>query len=90
MLPIKDILANKKIKNGPVYSKHEFQAFGLKLADDLGDLKHKTLYIKLAKEENRVLLEQALEFVKARSAKSKAKLFMWKVGELKKALGNRL
>ncbi|MFH1896113.1 MAG: hypothetical protein ABH814_01380 [bacterium] len=68
---------------GPVFAKHEFQAFGLYLAQELDDLKHKALYIKLAKEEERAKLWRALEFVKARSPKSKARLFMWKVKKLR-------
>lgn len=78
---IGNLLKNKF--NSPVYSKHEHQAFGMRLAEELGDLKHKALYIKLARDEKRPLLETALEFVKSRQAKNKAKLFMWKLGELR-------
>jgi len=81
---IKSIIKKKKPKT-PVFAKYEFQAFGLYLAGQLGDLKHKALYIKLAKEEERSLLRTALEFVKARTPKSRAKLFMWKLSDLKKA-----
>ncbi len=62
----------------------EFQDFGYRLAVQLDDLKHKSLYMKLAKETDRGLLEQALSFVTDAAARSKAKLFMWKVKELKK------
>jgi predicted metal-dependent phosphoesterase TrpH len=42
------------------------------------------LYIKLAKEENRTLLENALSFaLDYPKAKSKPKIFMWKLKELK-------
>ena len=68
----------------PVYSKHEYQAYGYRLAEEFGDTKHKSLYIKLARDEDRGMLEQALEFVKSRSARNKAKLFMWKLKELRK------
>ena len=65
---------------------HEFQKYGFDLAEELGDLKHKALYIKLAKETPRGLLETAKNFVKdAYQVKSKAKLFMWKLSELKRA-----
>lgn len=66
------------------YISREFQDYGYRLAEELGDLKHKALYIKLAKEFPRPLLEQARNFVKdASNVRNKAKLFMWKLGELK-------
>lgn len=64
----------------------EFQFYGYELAKKLSDLKHKALYIKLAKEEPRDLLEKAYRFaIDYREAKSKAKLFMFKLKELKEA-----
>lgn len=64
----------------------EFQDFGYRLACELNDLKHKSLYIRMAKLEDRGILEDALAFVSdAHNAKNKARLFMWKVKELKKA-----
>ena len=66
------------------YISREFQDFGYQLAVKLNDLKHKSLYIKMAKEVDRGILEQALSFVSdAESAKSKARLFMWRVSQLK-------
>lgn len=76
-----EILKNRKDKKH--YITREFQDYGYRLAESLGDLAHKSLYIKLAKEENRGLLQQALEFVKSANAKSKAKLFMWKLKQLR-------
>lgn len=67
------------------YISREFQKYGYDLAEELGDLEHKTLYIKLAKETPRGLLEAARTFVKdAKNVKSKPRLFMWKLSELKK------
>ncbi len=67
------------------YISQEFQDYGYRLAEKLFDLKHKALYIKLAKELPRSLLEEALNFVKdANNVKSRAKLFMWKLNEIKK------
>lgn len=67
------------------YITREFQDYGYRLAEELGDLKHKSLYIKLAKELPRKLLEEARTFVKdASNVKSPGKLFMWKLSELKK------
>jgi hypothetical protein len=67
------------------YISYEFQKYGYELAKELGDLKNKSLYIKLAKETPRGLLEIARNFVKdAVNVKSRPKLFMWKLSELKK------
>jgi hypothetical protein len=67
------------------YISYEFQKYGYELAKELGDLKNKSLYIKLAKETPRGLMETARNFVKdAYEVKSPAKLFMWKLNELKK------
>lgn len=67
------------------YITQEFQDFGYRMAVELNDLKHKSLYIKMAKDIDRGILEKALSFVSdANSARSKARLFMWKVKELKK------
>lgn len=85
MQKVGDIL--KKFKTDEdKYISYEFQKYGYELATELGDLKNKSLYIKLAKETPRGLLETARNFVKdAYKVKSKPKLFMWKLSELKKA-----
>src|SRR5258708_20513039 len=63
----------------------EFQKYGYDLAVELGDMPHKALYIKLAKTTPRNMLEDARSFVKdASNARSKDRLFMWKLKELKK------
>lgn len=81
---VKDVL--RKFDNDQdKYISFEFQKYGYDLAQDLGDMRHKALYIKMAKETPRALLETARNFVKdAQSVKSKGKLFMWKLSELKK------
>lgn len=86
MQNIKDILQKKSLK-GDRRNTYEFQAYGNLLADELGDSRHRSLYIKLAKSTNRALLERARDFVKASEhATTKGRLFMWKLGELKKEL----
>jgi len=66
------------------YITREFQDYGLRLAQELSDEKHKSLYIKLAKNTEREILEEARMFVKdAYRVKNKARLFMWKIKELK-------
>lgn len=68
------------------YISREFQDYGYRLAEELEDLKHKALYIKMAKEQPRRLLEEARYFVKdAPNVRHRAKLFMWKLKELKNA-----
>lgn len=81
---ISDILKKKGIT--PDHrNKYEFQAYGNRLAEELSDQKHRALYIKLAKKEDRNLLEAAREYVLAsENATTKGKLFMWKLTELKK------
>lgn len=65
------------------YITQEFQDYAYRLAVELNDLKHKGIYMRLAKREKRGLLEQARRFVSDSNAKSKAKLFMWKLKQLK-------
>lgn len=66
------------------YISREFQSYGIFLAETLGDYKHKSLYIRLAKTVPRAILERALSFVKDANAKSKPRLFMWKMKELRR------
>jgi hypothetical protein len=66
------------------YISREFQAYGIYLAETLGDYKHKALYIRLAKTVPRAILEKALSFVKDSNARNKGRLFMWKMKELRK------
>lgn len=84
MQDIKDILKHKSIKPD-VKNKYEFQAYGNRLAEELGDTAHRALYIKLAKTTDRNLMDAAREFVmRSENATTKGKLFMWKLTELKK------
>lgn len=78
-----EILKEYREKKGRNISR-EFQDYGLRLARFLGDEEHKALYIKLAKEAPRQILEKVLSFVKDSRARSKARLFMWKLKELRK------
>ena len=65
------------------YISREFQAYGIFLAETLGDYKHRGIYIRLAKTIPRAILEKALSFVKDSKARNKARLFMWKMKQLK-------
>lgn len=67
------------------YISREFQKYGYDLAQELGDLDHKSLYMRLSKTTPRHLLEQARYFVKdAGNVKSPPRLFMWKLAQLRK------
>jgi hypothetical protein len=70
----------KSKNDGSKYVNHEFQIYGHYLATQLDSSDKQTgLFIKLAKTENRALLERCLEFVKGvNKPKSKVKLFLWK------------
>lgn len=61
----------------------EFQDYAYRLAVALNDLDHKSLYMRMAKTVDRSILEQAKTFVLDANARNKARLFMWKVHELK-------
>ena len=66
------------------YIKNEYQAYGLELAKELDDWKNRSLYIRLAKQSDRDLLEKARLFVKDQTnIRTPYKLFMWKFKELK-------
>lgn len=64
------------------YVSAEFQTFGIYLAEKLEDSRRKALYIKMAKDLPRAVLEQALRFVVDSKARSKGALFMWKLKEM--------
>ena len=85
MKKISEIMQSRKMTRDYRCS-HEFQAYGNRLAEELGDRKHRSLYIKLAKTEDRNLLEEArVSVVESKKATTKGRLFMWKLGQLKKA-----
>lgn len=84
MKKIVDIIKNRSFTSD-FRNKYEFQAYGNRLADEFGDQRHRALYIKLAKNEDRELLEMAREYVLgSENATTKGKLFMWKLTQLKK------
>jgi hypothetical protein len=84
MQKIGDIINRYKLEDTDKYISREFQKYAYDLAEELGDMAHKSLYMKLAKETPRILLEKARSFVKdAQNARSKGRLFMWKLKELK-------
>ncbi|OGC47769.1 hypothetical protein A2886_00505 [candidate division WWE3 bacterium RIFCSPHIGHO2_01_FULL_42_13] len=86
MRSLKDILKIKSLSSDK-RNTYEFQAYGNRLAQELRDEKHRSLYIKLAKTEDRNLLEQARDFVVSQThAETPGKLFMWRLGQLRDEL----
>lgn len=84
MQKVGEVLKKFKIEEDK-YISREFQKYGYDLAEELGDLKRVSLYIKLAKETPRGFMETARNFIKdAYQVKSKPRLFMWKLAQLKK------
>lgn len=62
----------------------EFQDYAYRLAVELGDTAHTAIYMRLAKNTPRSLVEQARLFVLgAHNPRNKGKLFMWKLKQLK-------
>lgn len=83
MKDISEILKNRRIVRDHRNS-HEYQAYGNRLAEELGDIKHRALYIRMAKNEDRNLMEIARIYVTSQEkATTKGKLFMWKLKQLK-------
>ncbi len=81
---IADVLEKYKQSDEDKYIGFEFQKYGYELAREMGELKRKSFYIKLAKEIPRGILESARTFVSdASNVKSRGKLFVWKVNQLK-------
>jgi len=86
MQKIGDALKKYKVEDKDKYVSREFQLYAYDLAQELGDMAHKSLYMKLAKSTPRGLMESARSFVKdATNARSKGRLFMWKLKQLKAA-----
>jgi hypothetical protein len=84
MKSLKQLIEQREKGERNKYVSREYQDFGYRLAMELGDEKHKALYIKLAKEEERSLLETCRRFVLDSNADNKGALFMWKLTQLKK------
>ena len=74
---VQDILKKKIEQKSPVYAKHEFQDYGIRLSEDLHDKKHKSLYIKLAKNYNeQKLIALAKDVSERKNIRNKGAYFM--------------
>ena len=86
MEQIKEVIKNRRISRDGLSSriKYEFQAYGQRLAKELGDLQRETLYMKLGKEVDRRLIEQAREYVLgSENVRNRGALFMYKLKQLR-------
>ena len=83
MKSTKQLLEKYHLTDKGGYITQEFQDFGYRIAVALDDLPHKSLYIRMAKQQKRALLERALAYVADANARSKPKLFMWKIKQLR-------
>ncbi len=81
---IADLIKKRAMQDAGGHITQEFQDYGYRLAVELDDMSHKSLYMRMAKTIDRKILESARTFVVDANARSKGKLFMWKVRELKK------
>lgn len=88
-LPLGNLLQGYQLQDKGGYITQEFQDYAYRLAVALDDLPHKSVYMKMAKTVDRRILDQALGFVSDSQAKSKAKLFMWKVKQLRTELADK-
>ena len=83
MYSLREILKDIEGKDTGKYVKHEWQLFAYKIAKVLDDLDRVPMYMSIAKTESRDLLQHALDFVKESKARSKPRLFLWKVKQLR-------
>lgn len=83
MKSLKQLIEDRKGIDRNKYVSREFQDYGYRLAMELGDEAHKSLYIKLSKTVDRAILEKCRSFVLDSNADNKGALFMWKMKELK-------
>jgi hypothetical protein len=85
MQKLQQLLQHKKMNSRKTNKiRYEFQAYGQRLAQDLQDLAKETLYMKLAKEVDRTLLEQAREHVLgSKRVRNRGALFMYKLKQLR-------
>jgi len=65
------------------YISRDFQAYGIWLAEQMDDYKHRGMWIRFAKTVHRSILEKAFSFVSDSKADNKIGLFMWKMKQLK-------
>lgn len=68
----------------------EWQDYAYRLAVALDDTAHTAIYMRVVKNTPRDLVEKAKSFVMDAGARSKGKMFMWKLKQLKDEEGNKI
>lgn len=90
----KDILSTNIFLNSSGASskkaRNEFQAYAYRLASDLNDLENLKIYMRLAKNVERNLMEEAYSYVIDSQTQQKGRLFLWKLKEIRKSIQENL
>ena len=85
---IQQLLGDFVLEDRGGYITQEFQDYGYRLACEMGEEEKKSMYIKMAKNEKRALLERARSFVlDAENVKHRGRLFLWALKKLKSGEG---
>ncbi len=79
ILDIEDVKASK----GRRHASKEFQAFAYKLSKDLNDPDHLGIYMKLAKNIDRSVMERAYSYAIDSTSEFKGRVFLWKLKQLR-------
>lgn len=61
----------------------EFQDYAYRLAVALDDIAHVPIYMRMVKNTPREIIEKAKSFVMDANARNKARMFMWKLKQIK-------
>lgn len=72
-----------KMPDAKRHPANEFQAYAYKLANDLNDLQNLHIYMRLAKNVERSLMEKAYSFVSDSSTDQRGRLFLWKLKQIR-------
>ncbi len=78
-----------KLRKRQKYVKYPYQELGLLMAEKLGEWQKRSFYIKLARDEDRQLLEKAFTYALYTST-NRARVFLWKLEELKRSTRYRI
>jgi hypothetical protein len=84
MKSLKALIDEKKPVDRNKFVSREFQDYGYRLAAELGDMSHKSLYMMLAKKYDRATLDACRRFVIDSNADNRGALFMWKLKQMNK------
>lgn len=66
------------------HAAHEFQAFAYKIAADFKDIENLRIYLSVLKNCERIIVEKAYSFTIDSRSENKAKIFFWKIKQLRK------